>query len=256
MFEIEMHEVSDEFASCWETALVHLDHQVQGGSLSWIKANLDPPFLEHASFRVGNQLFFIHIVDVDGRVHGPGNLMGFRLIAKKCNGHALLMPMEHTESGWIPTSPNWGLTDPDSDVSINPLDLVTAENIEMTDWELLDFAVQVVRDYMREQPEFENISTLSNPGVNPSIWCDGPSGLEWVVVRADRYPSTEARMPDNISDISEQCQGKGNVGYFASVVFANSEDAFDPVNNGVGIKLWRGHSVMINFQGLQRLCDS
>lgn len=255
MNEIEMHEVTDEFASCWEAATRHLGQQVQGGSLSWIKANLDPPFLEHTSFRVGNQLFYIRIVDVDERVHGPGNFTGFRIIAKKCKGHPLLMPMEHTEGGWVPTAPNWGLVDPDSNASINPLDLVTEQDIEMTEWELLDFAVQVVHDYMQKQPEFQNISTLSDPRVNPSIWCDGPSGLEWVVVRAGRYPSTEAPMPDNISEISDQCQRKGNVGYFSSVVFANSEEAFDPVNNGVGMKLWSGHSLKINFQGLHRLCN-
>ena len=52
MIEIEMHDVSEEFRLCWVAAGRHLSMQVQGGSLSWLKASLTPPFLEHLSFYV------------------------------------------------------------------------------------------------------------------------------------------------------------------------------------------------------------
>jgi hypothetical protein len=57
MHDIEMHEVSDEFARCWQAAGRHIQIQAQGPLRSWLKANLNPPFLEHLSFRLGNQLF-------------------------------------------------------------------------------------------------------------------------------------------------------------------------------------------------------
>ena len=49
--DIDMHEVSDEFAKCWQAAGRHLDSQNHRGELNWLKANLTPPFLEHLSFR-------------------------------------------------------------------------------------------------------------------------------------------------------------------------------------------------------------
>ena len=62
MHEIEMSEVSEEFAKCWKAAGIHIQNQAQGGLRSWLKADLNPPFLEHLSFRLGNQLFFVRII--------------------------------------------------------------------------------------------------------------------------------------------------------------------------------------------------
>ena len=68
-----------------------LTRQVQGPLHSWLKANLNPPFLEHLSFRLGNQLFFIRIEDVDDKLEVPGSRDGIRAIADGCKGHACLM---------------------------------------------------------------------------------------------------------------------------------------------------------------------
>jgi len=68
LHEIEMHEISDEFARCWQAAGRHIQKQAQGPLHGWLKSNLNPPFLEHLSFRLGNQLFFIQIEDAEGRL--------------------------------------------------------------------------------------------------------------------------------------------------------------------------------------------
>ena len=56
MHDIEMHEISEVFARCWRAACQHIQKHVQGPMSSWLKASLNPPFLEHLSFRLGNQL--------------------------------------------------------------------------------------------------------------------------------------------------------------------------------------------------------
>ena len=76
MHDIAMDEVSDEFALCWQAAGRHIQTRVQGPMHNWLKAKLNPPFLEHLSFRLGNQLFFIRIEDVDGNVEVPGTRNG------------------------------------------------------------------------------------------------------------------------------------------------------------------------------------
>ena len=45
MHDIEMHDVSEEFARCWQAAGRHIQTQVQGPLHSWLKVNLNPPFL-------------------------------------------------------------------------------------------------------------------------------------------------------------------------------------------------------------------
>jgi len=64
--DIDMHEVSDEFAKCWQAAGRHLDSQNHRGELNWLKANLTPPFLEHLSFRLENQLFLFALMMLMG----------------------------------------------------------------------------------------------------------------------------------------------------------------------------------------------
>lgn len=244
MHDIEMHEPTEEFARCWQAAGRHLESCSQGG-LSWLKADLTPPFLEHLSFRMGNQLFFIRIADVDGRLVTPGNSKGAQDIAEGCNGHACVMPMRRKLGKWRPDAPGWGLVDAQTGRSIDPVALVTDEKIVMTDWELHDFAVQVVRDHVRSELGHQIMSSQGNPDLDPSLWFVGVNGPEWVVVRAARYPEKEATMPGNMGEIAMNCARLSRSGNFASVAFANP-DAMGAPGGG----LWRGHGLSLLFQGL------
>ncbi len=58
MYDVASEEMTPEFLECWRAAGAHLNRQVQDGIQSWIRAQPYPPFLEHLSFRLGNQLFF------------------------------------------------------------------------------------------------------------------------------------------------------------------------------------------------------
>jgi hypothetical protein len=251
MYDIEMQKPSAEFAKCWKSARSHLQKRAGDGSQSWLRANLTPPFLEHLSFRMGNQLFFIRIEAVSEGLEVPGSRDGLLSIAEGCRGHACLMPMKKAFFGddWAPEAPGWGLLDARTGAPVDPIELVTDELIEMTDWELHDFAVQTVR----EQLVKEGCSLMSwqgNPGVNPSIWfVDESKGPAWVVVRAARYPETEAQKPHNWEAIAESCAKLSSVGHFASVacaLAAAGQDAPAPGDN----KLWRGHGIYVRYEGL------
>ena len=84
MKEIYMDEASPEFAKCWQAAGMHLEQQAGGNISSWIRVNLEPPFLEHLSFRLGNQLFFIRVEDADEAVVAPGNPEALFKIVEGC----------------------------------------------------------------------------------------------------------------------------------------------------------------------------
>ena len=41
MYQVEMQDVTDEFARCWQAAGRHLQSQMQGADLSWLKAEMN-----------------------------------------------------------------------------------------------------------------------------------------------------------------------------------------------------------------------
>lgn len=249
MYDIEMHDVSEEFARCWQAVGLHIQTRLQGPLQSWLKVTLNPPFLEHLSFRLGNQLFFIRIEDTDGRLRVPGSRNGLLSIAEGCKGHPCLMPMRYRSGTWVPEAAGFGLVDARTGKGVEPITLVSDDKIEMTDWELQDFAVQTVRTEI-EKTGKKLMSWQGNPAVDPSIWFVGDSGPEWVVVRAVRYPKAEAEPPANWREIAEGCARNGKIGHFASVSVANADDAFDA--NVPPEPLWRGHGLFVRFEGLRR----
>jgi len=254
MHNIDIDEVSDEFRRCWIAAGRHIEDKGVGESHSWLRAHLNPPFLEHLSFRLGNQLFYIRLEDIDGRLQTPGDISGLVSIAEGCAGHACIMPMQMKGAGWEPAETGWGLLDAITLKRIHPPALVSDKKIVMTDWELHDFAVQVVRTEI-ENDGGDLISWTSNPGVNPSVWFTGESGQEWVVVRAIRYPQKTAQPPEDLDAVRAHFKTLGYSGYFASVAVASADDPFDaqPGDNGSAAPLYRGHGLYVSYGGLRKL---
>lgn len=246
-----MQEMSPQFFQCWQAAGAHLNKQVHGGIQSWLRANPYPPFLEHLSFRIENQLFFVRIEDVAGIVEGPGTRRGLRAVAEGNRGHACLLPMKRLSGDtWIPDRKGWGLVDVVANKPIDPVALITNEKIEMTAWELQDMAVQVVRDYLKKQ-DYQLMSWQSNPAVDPAIWFVGDStGPEWVVVRSTRYPANRASRPTNWETIASQCACRSPIGHFASVAIVCAEQQFQSQVEAT-VPLWRGHGMYVRFTGLE-----
>ena len=257
MHHIHMAEVSEEFARCWQAAGIHIQNQAQGGLHSWLRAHLNPPFLEHLSFRLGNQLFFIQLQDVDDVLEMPGHLGGLLSVADGCQGHACLMPMRKIMGEWRCVATGWGLMDARTERTVNPVALISDEPIEMTDWELQDFAVQVVRSQL-EKDGRQLMSWQGNPSVDPSIWFIGDDGPEWVVVRAARWPERDAAVPGNIAKIASDCLPTGKTGHFAVVRATNTNDPFDPQAklSGNYIPLVRGEGISISYNGLKLIESS
>lgn len=253
MYEIEMHEMTPAFHACWLAAGNHLNRQVDGGIQSWLRADPYPPFLEHLSFRLGNQLFFVRLVDVDGEVRGPGNPRGAISAARMANGIACELPMKRSRSGaWAADLPGWGLIDGHTGQPLNPAALVTDEKIEMTAWELQDIAVQIVRDDLTKAG-FKLNSWQSNPEIDPSLWFVGKSGRpEWVVVRTVTYPVPRATVPANWEAIAANVARISELGHFASVSLV-SADQINAPEDAPRIPLWRGHGLHAIYEGLDRM---
>lgn len=247
---IEMHQPSEEFAKCWQAAGRFLSNKGDG-NINWLKANLTPPFLEHLSFRLGNQLFYVQVIDVDGALETPGSTKGLETLATGCNGIACLMPMKKIGGEWEATQNGWGLIELASNTSIEPVSFVSDEEIEMTDWELLDFAVQVVRGHVEDDLGFDVTSSQSNPLVQPSLWFQGEEGLEWVIVKTGTSASKNLIGECDIASIKERCGTISSKGHVAVVTFANEHQGFSEGSDVLPIL--RGHGAHIQFKGLEKL---
>ena len=46
-YPILTNEVTDDFVRCWQSAVKHLQSQIEDDALTSFRANLIPPFLEH-----------------------------------------------------------------------------------------------------------------------------------------------------------------------------------------------------------------
>ena len=71
----------------------------------------------------------------------PGNPRGLLYVADACKGHACVMPMRRRGGEWVTGSPGWGLVDARNGSIVDPPSLVSADDIEMTEWELQSFVV-------------------------------------------------------------------------------------------------------------------
>lgn len=253
-YAIPMNEVTDDFVRCWQSAGQHLQSQIEHGTLNFFRANLTPPFLEHLSFRLGNQIFFLHVTDDEGQLEKPSTVEATLTASEMGKGIPCLMVMQRTTSGWEPKHGGWGLTHAITGETVSPLDLVSDELIEMSDWELQDFAIQIVRDHL-DKEGYVIDSTASDPNIDPQIWFkDAEDRLCYVVVRGARYPEKETSLPHNIEGIMNYCRQKTEHGFFGSVRVANANEAFDP--DGGGMPLWRGHQLMVGFDGLMPLSNT
>ena len=248
MYEIKMHQVSDDFKSCWHTAMMHLETRGRE-VIKWLKSDLVPPFLDHISFRIGNQLFFIRLEDKDNNLDTPSNPDGLKMIADGCDGIACHMPMIRKGINWEVDASDWGLINPKTKELINPFDIVTNENIIMTDWEIQDFAVQVVRNYIKDKLGFKIFLSQGNPSVYPSLWFKGKEKDECVIVGSARFGGYIPELPTNIDDIIKTVSNVTDKVHFASVCFYHPKQKY---NNDV-LPLYKGHGTAIKFNGLRTL---
>ena len=249
--EIPQQTITEEFVKCWQTAGMHLERQ-SDLPLSWIKASLDGLLMEHFSFRLGNQIIFIQLEDVDGNLEYPSQRVAFLEKAEAWQGVPCIMPMKKVGREWQAMLPDWGLQHAITNELIIPPALITDEAIEITDYELQDFAIQIVRDKLKADGKAIT-STQSDPLVNPSIWFVDSGNSSWVIVRAARYPKMTATPPANIGELGTRMLAAGHIGYFASVTVANAADPFDPAAEKTGnyLPLIRGVGYMCSYNGLE-----
>ncbi len=246
LYEVKQEAPSDNFKDAWSAAGQHIDKQADA-SLNWLRAALNLPMAEHLSFRIGNQVFFVFVEAAEFDYQNSHCKYLFDKVCNEANAIPCIMPMKKQFGKWKPCLSGWGFIHAQSNQLLNPLDYVSDELIEMTNWELHDFAIQVVCSDLEKKGK--NISARQpSAEIDPSIWFEDSDGLHFIVVRSAKHPESEPLVPNNIEDIKQSCLILSESGYFAPVVFVNIDK-----NNGNSLPMYRGHGVFVNYHGLQAL---
>lgn len=238
-------DLSPEFRAAWTAAGEHIERMAREFPIRWIRSHLFPPYHEHLAFRLGNQLFFVMVVDLSTKIKSPGNLHDLVTFASTCNGYACIMPMRQINDQWRAALPGWGLLEVRSRKPLHPPDTVRDEKVPMTQWELHDFAMQVVRARLQECG-CRLLSWHSDQMTCPSLWFSGAHGDEWAIVLEARYPQERPAFPHDWNEIIKSCAASGCKGYSASVILIGS--GFNAPTPGT---FYRDEQIWYRFLGLR-----
>ncbi|MBQ8848022.1 MAG: hypothetical protein IJ003_03675 [Candidatus Gastranaerophilales bacterium] len=255
MYDIDRPEPSQFFVDTRKLVgnwLQQRMNQIDG--TRWIKGYLTYPAFEHLSFSYKNQIFCVVVDIIDENTKEsclPEETKS--LLINECKKNNLIPclykvlvdnPKNPAYNTLKQYSDGWNLFDARTNEPVIPERLGTDDFVEMSEWELNDFAIQIVRDYITDNLKLKILSYQNIVGVDPQLWfMDDNRKKNYVIVRYTMYPNKDVKMPNNISGIQNKC--KGYDGFFASVAFCSKGE-----NPSM---LYRGQESYISFDGLKKL---
>ncbi len=268
--EIDRAEPSPQFLQARHVAGVTLQEQFNrlGGKVDsphdfrWVKTELTWPSFDHLTFAYGNRVFSVLVDAVAAGRSGITRQAMDRFLEATCENNlvACIFPVK-TET-MRPSSIGWNLFDA---VKLTPLDPEAFDmtgQILMSDWELRNFAIQIVRDSITRDGSSEILSFTDVLGVDPQVWFqDADGNRAWVIVRhCPQIKGDEWQAYTGM--VKENPQLRPYDGFFAAVSLASSA-AFLYDNDGNHIPLserftgkaplYRGDGFHIKFDGLKRI---
>lgn len=217
---------------------------------TWIKAELTYPSFDHLTFAFKNSIFsvLIELIDEDGS--SLTDIQKDRW-TKACTVNKLIPCLFKIQCVALnngfdlnPMNGVWNLYDVEGGELVDPFELATEEPMEMSDWEIRNFSIQVVRNHIEEKGH-EVLSFCDLPEVNPQIWFrDLEEKISWVIVQY----STEKEIPkaDSWKDFEQTNEQLLPFdGYFAGIQISSEKAT-----------LFRGEGMFVNFKGLEQIYQS
>lgn len=246
-YQIENPAMPEGFMDAWRAGGQHFQNFF-GKNLIWINPSPFNSMGTHLTFRLKKTLFFV-FVDM-----GASDFIRQRELflhfSRNANAVPCRLPMSFQKKQWLPSYGQSGLLDAFTGENLNPFDIASDEEVEMSDWEVHDFAIQIVANYISENiGEVKNAQ--SNPKIFPAIWFQSDSQTSYVIVSAVRYPVKRALYPDNMDEIVHSFQSFECSGFFASVGIAHTDQK--KAKNTDIIPLWRGDAMNSNFPGIEAI---
>lgn len=215
---------------------------------SWLQSSLLKPAFQHLCFRYKNQIFSILMAfvqnndayilqqDFDNQIRE----------SKKYNLIPCIIPLR--ADNYEPLVGGYQLIKSDDGSIIDVAELSSDTLIEMSNWEILDMGIQIVKDDILKQG-WKILSYCNVPGIEPQIWFEKNNGQRCYVVVSASKACLEKDKPLNINMYS---QLKDYMGYYAKVSFWDLDYLGAHIDDG-SKHLYRGHGLGINYKGLETI---
>jgi len=228
----------------------------------WIKSELTSPAFDHLTFGYRNQVFSVLVDLCDSQRSHLSEQERDRFIRATSENDLVPCLFTIMLPELEPAQPGWNLTHITTGKSIVPADITTDESIPMSEWELRNFAIQVVRNHLEQEKGGKILSFCDVLQIDPQIWFDDDTGSRcWVLVRHLRQPD-EGSISNWIGLEDSNPQIRGYDGFFAGVSIASSAPVLhDQQGNLIPLSerfsaetpLYRGDQFFVKFDGLQRV---
>lgn len=268
--EMDRPEPSQQFLEARNMAGQVLQGQFQanGGALpehtdyKWIKAELTYPSFDHLTFAYGNQVFSVLVELVDDGSSFLTQKECDRCLDESEKNNLVPCAFRVNATSMTPITDGWNLIDLRSEETVIPDQLISDDKIPMSEWELHNFAIQVVRQQIEGNKLGTILSFSDVIGIDPQIWfVDDQGKRNWVIVRhLKTIEEDEAQKWIGLEKSNPQLLPYD--GYFAAVSAASSEPfLYDldgehiPLSERFSGKapLYRGDGFHIKHDGLQRV---
>jgi hypothetical protein len=227
----------------------------------WIKADLTWPSFDHLTFAYGNQIFSVLVEIIDGEKSLLSEQECQRCFDACVKNNLIPCVFRVSVNGMKPLSDGWNLIALETNLPISPLDLISDDRIEMSQWELQNLAIQIVRDSV-DQSGGKVLSFSDVAGIDPQVWFEDSTGRRsWIIVR--HYPFLSGKEGEEFIGIARQhAQLTPFAGYFAAISMASSEPVlFDRDGSIIPLSrrfdgtapLYRGDKFYVKFDGLTKI---
>ena len=249
---IDNGEFTDDFIDCARFANKFLFKKGQD-VINFIPFSSFPTPV-HTSFRIGNQLFFVHIVDLDDNMEPPGSIEGFIAICERFQCLACLLPVRKKINKWTIEYLDWGLIDAKTGNPINPHYLVTDEKIVMSDYEIHQMGIEYVRDsVLKKNLGYDIGGFIIDPDIRPSISFYKQDKHCCVLVKVSYDPKPVVRKED-FKDVLEEMKSTypNTTVYFAGVHLCGEEQV---KKKDKSLPLYRGQGYIPYYTRLETLED-
>ena len=226
---------------------------------TWIRPEATNPSFDDLNFRYKNQVFsvLIKILHRGEEMLEPRRIEPFIRETKENNLVPCIFPVTFefapvsSPHGWgivfepgknpshelkMQDPTGWNLFHAETNEKINPLEMADDTPVLMSDYEMQNFAIQIVRNQLKKDG-LKLESFCDAPGITPQLWFQDKNGkMCWVCV--EYGPDEKKIKQPNISNLNSALAEYD--GYFAPV-------GIQPMN---GNKAYRGIGYYINYSGL------
>lgn len=234
---VDRPSLSDEFLENKKNALLHISdcfkrhkslYPNDVNRLDMIKWVSTSPNFEDFVFSYGNKVFSVIVVKANITNGKLGMELNERadILVNVCEENNLIpcvfpIMRERGKLKFLGTGYHgvaWNLINLFTGKFFDPIDEATDELIEMSDWEIQDWAIQITLDELKKRG-FKVTSYVSMPAINPQIWIEDNNGkLCWVEVVGTKCSKINGF---SISDFPQQVLKYD--GYLVNVDFAGNE---------------------------------